>query len=406
MQFVTLLAMNLSFGFRQLLAATVVLLLFAAAYEAAVRWPGKPPAAGLANAAAPPDSVAGGGQSAAVLPTTAQLGYHRYEGTVDGRPVLAEIRMWMKESADIDHALYPTLTGYYYDRATGVSGFLGEASWFRPDQTLETWHSEIVGDYYEKITVLCADQAPGGPLLTGWCRQPGQRRMVPVHLRERYTDGVRYEILSEESWEADSPDDAPATGRVSRDYIHLLGPDTLRPALARLQCPPHAARQRAVQKLLHRLIKRDEFTTDEEDLDVTLNEADLLACRVFQTRETGPRYYQQSRYHRLYDLRTGQQLRLADQLRPGGLQQLQRLLTRQAMADTAYARHRDHWRRGKLLALPTEGFELTPTTWTATYEEPNPENSFGYGRELSWADVRPLLRPTSPLQRLLRVRGL
>ena len=76
------------------------------------------------------------------------------------------------------------------------------------------------------------------------------------------------------------------------------------------------------------------------------------------------------------------------------------------MADTACARNRDHWRHGKRLALPNEGFELTPTGWTASYGERNPENNFGYARKLSWADIRPLLRPTSPLQRLLRVRGL
>ncbi|MDO7873816.1 hypothetical protein Q5H93_03660 [Hymenobacter sp. ASUV-10] len=339
------------------------------------------------------------------LPTAAQLGYRRYEGTVDGRPVLAEINLWLEENVYIKEQWYPTpkFSGYFYYRATGETGTLGEAHTFPPAQTLETWHSAIVGQYYERIAVLCADQPPGGPLLSGWCRQPGQRRWLPVRLHESYTDGVRYEILREESDTGDGRDDAPATGRVSRDYLHLLGPDTLRPARARLQCPPPAARQRACQRLLAHI---GELNTDEESLDVTLNEAELLACTVFWIKESGPRYYIQSAYRRLYDLRSGRELRLLDQLRPGGRRQLQELLTRRALADTAYARHRDHWRHGPLLALPNEGFELTPQGWTACYGDPTPEDSYGYGRELTWAEVGPLLRPGSPLQRLLRVRGL
>jgi len=340
-----------------------------------------------------------------VLPTAAQFGYRRYAGTVDGRPVLAEINLWQEENVYINEQWYPTpkFSGYFYYRATGATGTLGEAHTFPPAQTLETWHSGIVGRYYERLAVLCADQPPGGPLLSGWCRQPGQRRWLPVRLHESYADGVRYEILREESDTGDSRDDAPATGRVSREYLHLLGPDTLRPALARLQCPPPAARQRACRALLARI---GEFNTDEESLDVTLNEAELLACTVFWIKESGPRYYIQSGYRRLFDLRTGRELRLLDQLRPGGRRQLQELLTRRALADTAYARHRDHWRHGPLLALPNEGFELTPQGWTACYGDPTPEDSYGYGRALTWAEVRPLLRPNSPLQRLLRVRGL
>lgn len=299
------------------------------------------------------------------------------------------------------------MEGFFYDRATGASGYLGRASEFpalRPDQWLETW--DDYKTYDERQNVLCANQPPGGPLLTGWCTQPKARRAVPVYLRERYTDGVRYEILHEESSLDGSPTDFRVARRVSQDYVHLLGPDTLRPALARLQCPPPAARLRARRALLAQLARDDKFTTDERDLDITLNEADLLAYRVFLTQETGPRYYDQSSYHRLYDLRTGRELRLADQFRPGGLRQLRQLLTRRALADTAYARHRDHWRRHQLLTWPNEGFDLTPRSWTADYGTSNPENSYGYARELSWADVCPLLRATSPLQRLLRIRGL
>jgi hypothetical protein len=415
--------MKASATWRPLLATAVVFLLLTASYKLAVRWSASPPGQRLATAALQVGSVPGAGAPVSgsasqavspaaacradqpiVLPTVAQLGHHRYEGTVDGRPVLAEVNIWLEASNDHDHHVYPALNGFFYDRATGVSSYLGRASAFRPDQWLETW--DDYKTYTERKNVLCANQLPGGALLTGWCTQPGARRAVAVYLRERYTDGVRYEILHEESSVVDSPAHFPGARRVSQDYLHLLGSDTLRPALARLQCPPPAARLRARRALLARLVRADHFTTDERDLDVTLNEADLLACTVSLTQETGPRYYDQSSYRRLYDLRTGRELRLAEQLRPGGLRQLQLLLTRRALADTVYARHRDHWRRHQLLTWPNQDFELTPTSWTANYGESNPENSYGYAQELSWADVCPLLRATSPLQRLLQIRGL
>jgi hypothetical protein len=408
---------------RPLVAAVVLFLLLIASYKAAVRWPAPPLDWRQANAAfreglvsdagapvvdpasqAVPPAAARHAEQPTVLPSPAQLGYHRYEGTVDGRPVLAELTIWLEASNDEDHHLSPALSGLFYDRVTGVSSTLGRAADFRPEQWLETW--DDFKTYAERKNVLCANQPPGGPLLTGWYTQPEERRAVPVLLRERYTDGVRYEILHEESISSGSPADTPLARRVYQDYLHLLGPDTLRPALARLQCPPPAARLRSRRALLAQLARNDQFITNEQSLKVTLNEADLLACTDFLLQETGPRYYDQRSYRRLYDLRTGRELRLTDQLRPGGLRQVQQLLTRRALTDTVYARHRDHWRSKQLLIWPNEGFELTPINWIANYGESNPEDSYGYAQELSWADVCPLLRASSPLQRLLRLRGL
>lgn len=147
----------------------VVFLLLTASYKLAVRWPTSLPSRRAATAAlraglvpstdAPVlDSASQAVLPAAVcqahqpivLPTDAQSGHHRYEGTVDGRPVLAEVNIWLEASNDHDYHDYPALNGFFYDRATGVSSYLGRASEFRPDQWLETWD-----DYKTYDELLC-----------------------------------------------------------------------------------------------------------------------------------------------------------------------------------------------------------------------------------------------------------
>lgn len=97
---------------RPLLAAAVVFLLLIVSHKLAVRWPasqpGQQPAAavlragsvpgvsapvsGSADQAVPPAAACWAAQPI-VLPTAAQLGHHRYEGTVNGHPVLAEVNI-------------------------------------------------------------------------------------------------------------------------------------------------------------------------------------------------------------------------------------------------------------------------------------------------------------------------
>lgn len=341
------------------------------------------------------------------LPMPAQLGYHRYIGTIGGRPVLAEMALRR------DEPLYPgapqpqttTLDGTFYYRATGRGGTLGEAYQPRLGQWLETYY--WTPGSHRQVTLLCAEQ-PFGPLLTGWYTPYGQQQRLPVRLRESYQGGVRYELLHEQTRiipESGATTDSYGEDLVEQTYLHLLGPDTLRPALARLQCPPPAARRQARQARAVRLSAGD---YSRGYLDVTFNEDGLLATERYQMQgSAGTRNYSHQQQQQLFDLRTGRALSLAGQLRPGGWRQLQRLLTRQALADTTGARRRAYWWRGGQLPLPTGGLALLPTGWVATYIEPDSElDRHGYSQTLSWAVVRPLLRPGSPLRRLVRMRGL
>jgi hypothetical protein len=80
------------------------------------------------------------------------------------------------------------------------------------------------------------------------------------------------------------------------------------------------------------------------------------------------------------------------------------LLTRQALADTVETRRRDYWRnKGGAMDFPAAGFAVTPEGLVAQYglTEADIEPYF-YSQTLTWESLRPLLRPTSPLRRLLK----
>jgi hypothetical protein len=386
---------------RSLLAATAIFLLLSGSYELAGHWPGGEPVSVTPATRRAPAAVR---RSPPVpLPTDAQLGYHRYVGTIGGRPVLAETTLELQENPYPDTLLHAKWDGTFYYRATGLGDWLGQASRFRADQSLETNYQKVVGQSSSPLAVLCADQPPG-PVLTGWYTPPGQRQALPISLRESYADGVRYELLYEESYGPAEPtaqrDGTLDSASVAQHYLHLLGSDTLRPALARLQCLWPAARRRARRRRLH--YRRYDYYQD--DILVTLNEGSLLAYTRYEVRGAyGSRYDQEGRHSYVLDLRTGRPLSLATQLRPGGWQQVQRLLTHRALADAA-ARH---WVQAGRLPLPPGGFELTPTGWVATYSEPQyEEDYYTYTVTLDWATLRPLLRAGSPLRRLLKWRRL
>lgn len=402
--------MQLLSTWRSLLAATAIFLLLSGSYQLAGQWPGREPVSVISAARQAPQVIArlqvptARREPPVPLPTDEQLGYHRYVGTVGSRPVLAEVTLELKENPYPDTTLHAEWTGTFRYLDTQQGGGLGQATYFRADQSLETNYRQLIGQSYVPLAVVCADQPPG-PLLTGWYIPPGQRQALPISLRENYADGVHYELLQEESYGPAQPtaqrDGTLDSASVAQHYLHLLGPDTLRPALARLQCPPPAARRRARRRRLH--YRTYDYYTD--DILVTLNEGSLLAYTRYEVWGAyGSRYDREGRRCYVLDLRTGRPLSLATQLRPGGWQQVQRLLTHQALADAAAA---SHWVQAGRLPLPPGGFELTPTGWVATYSEPQyEEDYYTYSITLDWATLRPLLRPGSPLHRLLQGRAL
>ena len=337
-------------------------------------------------------------------PQAMQLGYHRYVGTVGGQPVVVELTVTVPSFPD-DIPNNSECIGQYYDTRSGVVYGLQSDGLFWPNHPLEL----IGGQDATGITRRwCATQR-FGPYLSGTCVSGSGRAPVPFLLRESYTGAVRYEVLREE-----------VRGRVGRNYfgepdssiiitehLHLLGPDTARPALAKLQCPRLARRQRARQALSAKLTPtpEDMAAVYDRSTAVMLNEADILACHEYLTESVVMKHRSEySGRYRVFDLRTGQPLDVLAQLRPGGLQVLRQRITRQALRDTA-AYARDYWMKDGRMPLPTDGFALTPAGWEADYSTTEDEEPQAFQWQISWAELGPFLRPGSPLLRLVRARS-
>ena len=340
-------------------------------------------------------------------PVPKYLGYHRYRGTVLGRPAILELTTKWEANPG-----YYYCEGAYYYLNSGVSHpqliYVFHARQGRGQRAAELPLKLTADDLVWRATQQL------GPVLSGTCYSTRGRRLGSFSLRENYAGAVPYELLKEEShdWPGRDRDGHPDTSSLTFTYLHLLGPDTLRPALARWQCPTPAQRRRARRALAawYTPTRTDPTLWLDKSLTVTLNEADLLAYYTTQDRAlriTTHGWVTVRNY--LLDLRTGQPLHLASQLRPGAQLPLRRLLTHHAQRDTA-AHVLDDFVQGKskLLPLPPEDFLLYPHGCTAYYgpEGSHDGNASSFEETISWAELRPLLRPDSPLLRLVRARGL
>jgi hypothetical protein len=336
-------------------------------------------------------------------------GYHRYQGTVGGRPVTVELTF---EPA---HGREPAACrgSYYYGYGTGGTLALESSAAFHPGQPLAL--TELSDTEKRIITGQWRASQPAGPVLSGTWAGPGGRPL-PFVLREAYQDArhrqlaVRYEILTEDA-EGPLPEpearlaDGSAEAELAtltRSYLHLLGPDTLRPALRQLQCPGPAQRRAEMRAYL-----RDKPVQEETEgiSNVTFNDYGLLSVSTFQTWYTGGARFGHSAGNTLYNLAAGAPLELAQLLRPGAEAQFRALVTRHFQTDADSKP--DEWPATDQLALEGHvGLELN--NLLLTFEENDLPSRVVGGIEIfiPYAEVVPLLRPDSPVARMLRKRGL
>jgi hypothetical protein len=338
------------------------------------------------------------------LPSTSPpfRGYHRYRGTIGSLPVTVEVTV-----APDAYGAHQSLTcrgSYFYDRRGQPLSL--QAVGYQPQRPL-VLRETVYLDEQARTGEWRATQ-PLGPHLTGTWRSADGRRQLPFLLREDYQGAVRYEVLTTVRKGPRCPDsDDHINGpyaTLSRDFVHLLGPDTLRPGQRRLQCPSPTARRTQVRRAVAECIHLTEWTT------ISFNGHDLLSVSTSQEEAGFGRPHPSfSGADKVYNLRTGQRVTLAQLLRPGTDSLLLQLLT------------------PRLAQYVADYFDqpLRPLTW-----EPHlPEGGFGLGSEgltfsywesdgvASWpcvgqdvvvpyAELLPLLRPVSPLTPLLRERGL
>ena len=425
--------MPASSNFRFLLAAIALLLLFTAAYEAAVRWPGqpiradvrtggaasadsaavggpaaKPPAATLASAATAPSAAAEPEETALPCPTvplrfkvlpTSPVFCH-YVGTVGGVPASAELSWTRPDSAAGSCYLWQGGLEYQLETPRRRRGLL----------VLALSQEQADTSYPRGIWRLAT---PLGPVLRGtWIDSAGRSR--PFMLREDYRQSVPYNIQRLKLSGGKPPLPNCYGSSLTRGYLHLLG--HLRPAWQRLQASSFVARKRH----LPATYERDGDTSYY--FSVRLNDFNLLSYQSFYVAfpSGGPR--QDGFENGLLDLATGRSLPLASQLQPGYEPTLRRLLTNRLRRNFGLAEASPgKTDNPKLLDLPSPdelhfiGLVPTGAGMEGSYLPGDicavlgPEAkvySIPYTLLIPYAELRPLVRPGTPLARMLRARRL
>jgi hypothetical protein len=341
-------------------------------------------------------------------------GYHRYRGWLGKEPITLELTF---SPGFLGQGL--ECTGrYYYERHGGAIELLGQRvvapedsaqlPVFRSEQPLflRTW-----GDCPEQWQAVQV----AGPLLHGlWTSRFDFIRQY-FELREDYHDAIRYEIKEAAAYTICTPYDEATgvsysdTSYVTRDYLHLLGPDTLRPEMRRLQCPGPAQRQAQLQALARDAT--NECAEMSEGLQVLFNGFGLLTLSSYaseiQHLQPHPNHTRQTR---AFDLQTGRELLLSDLLDLGAELPLRQVLARkviQELGRTPSSISRD--KSGIQVApLPEGGVGVLSDGLLFAYGD---DELVGYAGGMPvviipYTELLPLLRPNSPLRPLLRARGL
>lgn len=349
------------------------------------------------------------------------VGYHRYRGTVGGQPVTVELTIGPSPDA---HDSIVCQGRYFYGRHSMGQLLLRAPHPYRASQLLALMETDS-GSPRQLIGRWQASQV-AGPLLSGAWRSPDGRQL-PFELREDYTDGqghlaaVHYELVNEATDALCHPErregetkaeyDARAAGAPSgrsMDFLHLLGPDSLRPALRALQCPVPAKRR----QLLQEAVNGEDCEEESESIQVDFNDYGLLVITTMRENYSlGMAHPAHDISQQVHDLRSGHQLTRKAIFRPGTETALSRLIMQHLRED-------EHIMAGDLISpadadstlvsLPGQEFGVVPGGLEFQYNDYEIA-AYVYGPPsvvILYAELLPLLRPDSPVARMLRERGL
>jgi hypothetical protein len=414
---------------RPALAATVLLAVLACAYKAGQQLLMRPIVATLPAAARPavvarPDTLAAPAavapaeqetpcvpQRRRFLPVLRRLVLHRYVGTVGGEPATALLQWYHPDS----------ITGSFYWHRRGPE--YGLASW--PGR-----RGPVLAVVDDNITSVTSEPAgewhlagrPGAVLRGTWHEATGRH---PFVLHESYIGAVQAEVRTLWLHGGRALTQSGQTCQVPYnrlDYLYLPAPLAVAPTLRRAIGRPLATCRRQMQ---HELTENDERESVISSFQ--LNDFGLLAYQVARRGE----YFADGRSDSwtdsfLFDLVSGRSLDLASQLRPGYAVPLQRLLgqhLRQRYVVLNKARQETWlWEEtadpaSSLPGLPehiqngdTQGLFLVGAGLEARY----PASQLYFDAlqrgdivvRVSYPELRPLVRPGTPLARMLRARGL
>ncbi|MGI4869611.1 MAG: hypothetical protein ACRYFX_00360 [Janthinobacterium lividum] len=432
---------------RPVLAAGLLLAVLAGAYEAAQRLPPMPIAsraaaparAKLPADAADPDTVSVTSDLVPAVPQAEPvvhcpsepirfvppdlserlpLGLHRYVGTVGGQAATALLG-W--------HTPHDGASGIFYLHRGGPLYEVDFWNWNESQAVLQI--STLDGSDTEESAWFMTG-LPGAVLRGTWVNDTGRH---PFVLRESYAGAVRATVhtLQLKGGQAKRPYSSQEceAGSYVYEFLQLPASRVVAPALRRALNPLPAAVRSRMQATYEELHNQQRALGN-----FLLNDFNLLSYQIGRGRSfTGDssRYDHWSESY-LFDLLTGRELTLASQLRPGYERALRRLVRRHLLHDSQFdfinREHRASWdwrdaasKATNLVALPAasryddnghaSGLCLTGSGLQATYpsEElysPHKPDEQEYTINVPYAELRPLVRPGTPLARMLRARGL
>jgi hypothetical protein len=244
---------------------------------------------------------------------------------------------------------------------------------------------------------------PLGRVLTGLRRELHGAGQQPAQLREDYTQAVRYELLRLAA-HGNRCDALPGRSEpyYSAEFVRLLGADSLR--LADWQSPPPAARRDSVRHWL----RHESCQQTSQQIDVTLNDYNLWSYNV----RTEAYYYGTHPEHEqegfIVDLRTSNEWLVEELLRPGTEPALLKLLAHHLRRDYPEMNKPDSWDWKTVPPYP-DSFTLTPTGLCARYGDYALADYASFAANtttIPYAELRPLVRPGTPLARMLAARGM
>ncbi|MDO7884104.1 hypothetical protein [Hymenobacter cheonanensis] len=319
---------------------------------------------------------------------------HRYVGTLGGRVIVVQLSVGAHSVA-----------GSWYYRA-------GRQPHER-SLTLRRQHGGLV--------VLAEEENPDAPAdadttAAEWqLRWPlgrvlaGQRRAVrgagwlAAQLREDYSQAVPYQLLRLTAHGNYCPEE-PGRSQpyYSSQFIRVLSADSLR--LAQWQAPRPAARRDS----LRRWLLSESCQQVSQTITVTLNDYGLLSYNEWMQGYYYGAHPEHDQTGFIIDLRTGREWLAEELLRPGTEPALRKLLARHLRHDYPELNEDDNWHWQTVPPLPGS-FTLTPSGLCAGYGDyalAAYAASYANTTTIPYAELRPLVRPGTPLARMLRARGL
>lgn len=335
--------------------------------------------------------------------------YRRYVGTLGSQPVVVELftgREYVGQEQ-------PVCRGHYYDARRGTTKTFSSEPFYPRKQLRLAASSYDDTDSTEHWQL----RQPLGPRLTGTVTAANKPRRR-LTLRENYTDAVPLAIGTAQMYgnsmrlhNDDNREELHTfAGSVLLQYVRLLGRAAHQPRLQRIL----SSRPAELRAEL-----REEFSEDsvslysiKEELSLDLNDYGILSySKYVSDYEDGGNHSGASFPAFTFDLRTGRPITLASLVKPGNRKALMRLALR--YLDPNYRQELSNFYNSPSNAdalkddydALKETFGLSPKGLTLQ----GLLGPYALGPTIitiPYAALRPLLRPRTPLNRVLVARGL